>query len=119
MQSYQLTAPERRELEGRIFTSGGIGMGDRANNYILDPDNAKIDVWDELNTMKLFEFGEDLSGFPPDSKYTEFAKWFKPSELELDPVKDEIHVLDDSWAEWVTFNLDGLPIRSQPFYRRR
>jgi len=111
------------EIEGRIFfsTESG-GQGAVGNLYTLDPDNAKILVLSPTSTP-LFEFGEDLSGFPVGSSYTnpDHAKWFRPAELEvrLENGANYIYVLDDAWMEWIKFDLNGNVISSEPSRRRR
>ena len=108
-----------RELEGRIFYSSGTGLGNPGNILHLDPDNAKIDAYDPTDTTLLFSFGEDLSGFPVDSKYIDpdHAKWFWP--VETNTTGDGILVYDENWQEDILFTFDGLAVRSRPHSRRR
>ena len=118
--TYQLN-PTRIELEGRIFVTNGLTLGDIDNTYIADPDNAQVRVFNNAGTTELFQFGEDLSGFPPDSSYInpENPKWFWPTEFEVNPVAREIRVKDQKWQEYIYFNFDGIALRSIPIVRRR
>jgi len=117
----KFTAWDDRELEGRIFFTNSTGsQGDISNTYVLDPDNARVIVYDPPGIVELFDFGEDLSGFPAGSKYTDptVGKWFKPSEIEV-TTDSKLKVFDDSWQEWIIFSLDGIVEESYPVRRRR
>lgn len=113
-------AAGRWELEGRLFYTNGLTLGDADNTYILDPDNARVRVFNQTGTVELFDFGEDLSGFPPDSTYIrpENPKWFRPDEI-MNAQPGILRVRDAEWLEYIYFNLDGVPLRSEPVQRRR
>lgn len=110
----------RWELEGRLFYTNGLTLGDIDNTYILDPDNARVRVFNQAGTVELFDFGEDLSGFPVDSSYTnpDTSKWFWPDEITVIP-PTTIRVRDAKWLEYIYFNLHGVPLRGEAVQRRR
>jgi len=113
-----ITKNIRYQLEGRIFYTDGSGKGDVDNIFVFDPDNAKVDVYDDTGLTFLFSFGEDIAVYPVGSKYTEYEKWFTPISA-VTTADNTIVVLDDMWKVYVHFTLDGNAIKAEPYYRRR
>lgn len=106
-----------REIEGRRFYSNGVALGDLDNVYVMEPSSARVAVYESDGTTFLFYFGEDLSGFPPGSKYIEYEKWFNPVEIDL--TSGKILVKDETWDVLITFNIDGFAEKCEPVKRRR